>query len=132
MDSLHIFILAALQGLTEFLPISSSAHLVLLPQIMDWRDQGLVFDVAVHFGSLIAVVFYFRDEVRRMLRSWLRSVAGGEGDRDSLLAWWVIVGTLPVVRENFSLVVLAIIIVSVIPLAVEAIRAARTPRPRTG
>jgi undecaprenyl-diphosphatase len=68
---------------------------------MDWRDQGLVFDVAVHFGSLIAVVFYFRDEVRRMLKAWLRSVAGGEGDRDSLLAWWVIIGTLPAVVVGF-------------------------------
>jgi undecaprenyl-diphosphatase len=101
MDSLHIFILSVLQGLTEFLPISSSAHLILLPQMLDWADQGLVFDVAVHFGSLLAVVFYFRDEVRRMLKSWLRSVAGGEADRDSQLAWWVIVGTLPAVCVGF-------------------------------
>ena len=56
MDNLQIFALAVLQGLTEFLPISSSAHLVLLPQLLHWPDQGLVFDVAVHFGSLIAAV----------------------------------------------------------------------------
>jgi undecaprenyl-diphosphatase len=103
VDSVHIFILAVLQGITEFLPISSSAHLVLLPQILHWPDQGLVFDVAVHFGSLIAVVFYFRAEVRRMLKSWLRSVAGGDGDRDSLLAWWVIIGTLPAIVFGFLL-----------------------------
>ena len=97
MDNLHIFILSVLQGLTEFLPISSSAHLVLLPKLLHWPDQGLVFDVAVHIGSLIAVIFYFREEVWRMLNAWMRNVAGGEADRDSLLAWWVIVGTLPVI-----------------------------------
>jgi undecaprenyl-diphosphatase len=97
VDSLHIFILSVLQGLTEFLPISSSAHLVLLPKLLHWPDQGLVFDVAVHIGSLIAVVFYFREEVWHMLTAWIRNVSGGEADRDSLLAWWVIVGTLPVI-----------------------------------
>ncbi len=103
MDSLQIVLLAIVQGLTEFLPISSSAHLALLPQLLGWPDQGLVFDVAVHFGSLIAVLFYFRDEVRRMLKSWLRSVSGGEADQDSLLAWWVIIGTLPAVVAGFLL-----------------------------
>ena len=101
MDSLHILALAVIQGITEFLPISSSAHLVLLPQMLDWPDQGLVFDVAVHFGSLIAVVFYFRVEVGRMLRSWTRSLAGGAPDRDSRLAWWVIIGTLPAIVAGF-------------------------------
>lgn len=101
MDSLQIFFLAVVQGVTEFLPISSSAHLILVPHLFGWRDQGLVFDVAVHFGSLIAVLYYFRDEVLRMLRSWSRSVLGGEADRDSLLAWWVILGTLPPVIVGF-------------------------------
>ncbi len=103
MDNLHIFILAVVQGLTEFLPISSSAHLVLLPSFLDWPDQGLVFDVAVHFGSLLAVLFYFRSEVRRMIRAWLRNVSGGEADQDSLLAWWVIVATLPAIIFGFLL-----------------------------
>ena len=97
MDSLEIIILALVQGLTEFLPISSSAHLVLLPQLLNWTEHGLVFDVAVHIGSLIAVLYYFRVEVSRMLKSWLCSLAGGEADQDSLLAWWAIIGTLPVV-----------------------------------
>ncbi len=103
MDSVQIVILAIVQGLTEFLPISSSAHLVLLPQMLHWPDQGLVFDVAVHLGSLLAVLYYFRVEVKRMLKSWTRSLAGGESDRDSLLAWWVIVGTLPAVVIGFLL-----------------------------
>ena len=103
MDSLHIVILSIVQGLTEFLPISSSAHLVLLPQLLNWSEHGLVFDVAVHFGSLLAVLFYFRHEVRRMLRAWICSLAGGEANQDSLLAWWVIIGTLPAVFIGFLL-----------------------------
>jgi undecaprenyl-diphosphatase len=103
MDSLHIFVLAVVQGLTEFLPISSSAHLVLLPKLLGWADQGLVFDVAVHFGSLLAVLLYFRHEVRRMLRAWLRNIGGGKADQDSLLAWWVIIATLPAIMFGFLL-----------------------------
>ena len=101
MDDLHIVILALVQGLTEFLPISSSAHLVLLPELLGWPDQGLVFDVAVHFGSLLAVFFYFRHEVKRMLYAWTGSLGGGEANQDSLLAWWIIVGTLPAVVVGF-------------------------------
>jgi undecaprenyl-diphosphatase len=102
MDSLHIVILAIVQGLTEFLPISSSAHLVLLPQLLNWPEQGLVFDVAVHFGSLLAVVYYFRLEVWRMLCAWIASLGSGEANQDSQLAWWVIIGTLPAVFVGFA------------------------------
>ena len=101
MDSLQVIVLAIVQGLTEFLPISSSAHLILVPHLLGWADQGLVFDVAVHFGSLIAVLCYFRHEVSRMARAWTISVFGGEANRDSLLAWWVIIGTLPAVVFGF-------------------------------
>jgi undecaprenyl-diphosphatase len=101
MDSLHIVVLAIVQGITEFLPISSSAHLVLLPQLLNWSEHGLVFDVAVHFGSLLAVLYYFRYDVGRMLYAWARTLAGGEANQDSLLAWWVIVGTLPAVFVGF-------------------------------
>ncbi len=101
MDNLHILVLAFVQGLTEFLPISSSAHLILLPRLLGWPDQGLVFDVAVHVGSLVAVVFYFRREVAAMAVAWARSLAGGAASRDSQLAWWLIVGTLPAVLAGF-------------------------------
>ena len=103
MDNLQILILAFVQGLTEFLPISSSAHLILLPRLLGWPDQGLVFDVAVHVGSLVAVVFYFRREVAAMAVAWLRSLAGGGASRDSQLAWWVIVGTLPAIVAGLLL-----------------------------
>ena len=61
MDWLQIVVLSVIQGVTEFLPISSSGHLVLPGLLTDWPDQGLAFDVGVHFGSLIAVVVYFRN-----------------------------------------------------------------------
>lgn len=96
MELFHIMVLALLQGLTEFLPISSSAHLILLPQIVDWPDQGLAFDVAVHVGTLAAVVLYFRRELRVMLRDWALSLAGHGQTPDSRLAWAVGFGTIPV------------------------------------
>jgi undecaprenyl-diphosphatase len=95
--------LALLQGLTEFLPISSSAHLVLMPSLAGWDDQGLAFDVAVHVGTLIAVVGYFRHELAIMLADWLRSIAGGEQTPEARLAWLVLLGTLPAALTGFFL-----------------------------
>jgi undecaprenyl-diphosphatase len=101
MDTIQIVILAIVQGLTEFLPVSSSAHLILVPMLLQWPDQGLVFDVAVHVGSLIAVLVYFRTEVIDMLVAWTRSLVGGEATSNSRLAWWVILGTVPAVIIGF-------------------------------
>ncbi len=67
METIQTIILAIIQGLTEFLPISSSAHLILISQISGWSDQGLIVDVALHFGTLLAVVYYFRSELLEML-----------------------------------------------------------------
>jgi len=97
METLQIIVLAVVQGLTEFLPISSSAHLILVPVILQWPDQGLVFDVAVHVGSLLAVMTYFRHEVIRMTQAWFGSVFRQRQNQDSRLAWWVILGTIPAV-----------------------------------
>ena len=97
MDYLHAVFLALLQGLTEFLPISSSAHLILLPRLLGWVDQGLAFDVAVHIGTLTAVVAYFRHDVNRLLLAWLKSCATRQLDADATLAWLVVLSTLPVV-----------------------------------
>ena len=93
MDLIHAVILAFLQGLTEFLPISSSGHLVLVPRLLGWEDQGLAFDVAVHLGTLLAVVAYFRRELVPMTRDWFASLRGGGRTREARLAWWVIWGT---------------------------------------
>ncbi len=68
-----VVVLALVQGLTEFLPVSSSAHLILAPVVFGWPDQGLAFDVAVHVGSLTAVVWYFRAEVIKLGIDWYHS-----------------------------------------------------------
>ena len=67
MEWLQVIVLALVQGITEFLPVSSSAHLVLPAQLTSWPDQGLAFDVAVHFGTLVAVLAYFRKDLLSML-----------------------------------------------------------------
>jgi undecaprenyl-diphosphatase len=95
VDLWQIIILAIIQGLTEFLPISSSAHLLLPKEVLGWPDQGLAFDVAVHVGSLLAVVFYFRKQLVTMAQAWLSQLRGGQATADSRLAWAVIVGTIP-------------------------------------
>lgn len=103
MSTLEIIILALLQGLTEFLPISSSAHLILPSQILGWKDQGLGFDVAVHVGTLLAVMIYFRKEVGAMSVAWLGTLNIGPAKSsvdnqitfDGKLAWWIIFATIP-------------------------------------
>lgn len=95
MDLIQIVVLALVQGLTEFLPISSSAHLILVPVISGWQDQGLAFDVAVHAGTLIAVVTYFRREISTMFIEWCGSFKGRHTE-DSRLAWGVLLATIPV------------------------------------
>jgi undecaprenyl-diphosphatase len=96
MDSLHAIFLALLQGFTEFLPISSSAHLILLPHLLGWPDQGLAFDVAVHVGTLSAVVLYFRRELLPMAQDWFGSLLTRKNTANSRLAWAVLWGTVPV------------------------------------
>jgi len=95
VDIFQIIVLALVQGLTEFLPISSSAHLILVPFLTDWPDQGIAFDVAVHVGTLTAVVIYFRKEINKMFFAWMASLKGKHSE-DSKLAWGVLIGTIPV------------------------------------
>jgi len=71
MSYLEAIILAIVQGITEFLPISSSAHLILLPELFGWADQGLAFDVAVHVGTLIAVLIFLRKQLQAIIPAWL-------------------------------------------------------------
>lgn len=89
-------ILAIVQGLTEFLPISSSAHLAISPILFGWPDQGLAFDIAVHVGTLSAVLVFYRQDLLNMAHSWFGSLAGGKADSDSRLVWYLAVATLPV------------------------------------
>lgn len=97
MTLFEIIILAIIQGLTEFLPISSSAHLLLPSIILGWQEQGLAFDVAVHVGSLAAVVLYFRRDLLLLSKAWLGQLVGRRACPESRLAWWLILATVPVV-----------------------------------
>jgi undecaprenyl-diphosphatase len=96
MDFVQAIVLAIVQGLSEFLPISSSGHLVLIPHFFGWPDQGLAFDVAVHMGTLLAVLLYFRRQLLTMATAWTASVLRREHTRDSRLAWQILVATVPV------------------------------------
>ena len=100
MDILQAMILALVQGLTEFLPVSSSAHLILFPQWLGWRDQGLAFDVALHLGTLIAVIVCLRRDLAALAGGAMDAL-GVSGRRrrtpQSRMALAVVVATLPVV-----------------------------------
>ncbi len=97
--------LALLQGLTEFLPISSSAHLILLPKLVGWNDQGVAFDVAVHIGTLLAVVLYYRNDLKIILSDWFQTLSGQSATIYSRLAWHVILATLPAIMTGLLFVV---------------------------
>jgi len=101
MDSVQIIVLAVVQGLTEFLPISSSAHLILVPVLLQWPDQGLVFDVAVHVGSLLAVGQYFYQDVSHTSTAWVKSLTTRKTSDESRLGWAVIFATIPAVALGF-------------------------------
>ena len=95
MDLIQIFVLALLQGFTEFLPISSSAHLILPSKMLGWADQGLAFDVATHIGTLAAVIFYFRRDVFAITKGWLTTGFSKQMDNNGRLAWSIVVATIP-------------------------------------
>ncbi len=99
MPLLHLFILALVQGVTEFLPISSSAHLILVPRLLGVADQGLVLDVAVHVGTLLAVILYLRREIVAMITSLVTTPPPGvetkiTGNRQ--LAFMIVYASIPV------------------------------------
>ncbi|MDC9726780.1 MAG: undecaprenyl-diphosphate phosphatase [Candidatus Thioglobus sp.] len=96
MDFIQTIVLALVQGLSEFLPISSSAHLILVPKITNWPDQGLAFDVVVHMGTLSAIVFYYRAIIKMLMIDFFYSVIKVQTVGQSKMAWGVLLGTIPV------------------------------------
>jgi undecaprenyl-diphosphatase len=90
VDPIHALILAVIQGITEFLPISSSGHLILVPALLGWEDQGLAFDIAVHLGTLLALCLYFRRDIVELFKGLL------DASRPSaVLARAIILATIP-------------------------------------
>lgn len=102
MDPIHLVVLAVVQGITEFLPISSSGHLVLVPLLTGWPDQGLRFDVAVHIGTLAAVMIYFWRDVWHMIRG-LVGLLSGRNSPGARLTLHLIIATVPVVIAGGAL-----------------------------
>jgi len=101
-DWIHTVVLALIQGLTEFLPISSSAHLILPSQLLGWDDQGLAFDVGVHVGTLCAVVIYFRREVWTISSASICSLVGDKST-DARIGWLVVMATIPAIVAGLFL-----------------------------
>jgi undecaprenyl-diphosphatase len=96
----QLLILAVVQGLTEFLPVSSSGHLVLTSRVLGWEDQGIVIDIAVHVGTLLAVMIYFWRDLGRVILGTLR-LATFRGGPDARLAIMLLIATLPIVLIGF-------------------------------
>lgn len=107
MTFLQLLIIAIVQGITEFLPISSSGHLILIPTFTDFTDQGPLIDVAVHVGSLLAIIVYFFKDVLVLARGGFASVGVGtnreEAPAERRLFWWIVLGTIPAVAFGFAI-----------------------------
>ncbi len=101
LDFLQAVILAVLQGITEFLPISSSAHLILPSQVLGWSDQGLAFDTSVHMGSLIAVLWYFRQDIVMLTGAVFTTIRSGKVTRESRFAANLLLASLPIIPIGF-------------------------------
>ena len=97
MTLFHLFLVAVIQGITEFLPVSSSGHLILLPELTGMADQGQVIDVAVHVGTLFAVILYFWSDVKSALAGTLRLLRGKVDTQGAWLALCLAIATVPVV-----------------------------------
>jgi undecaprenyl-diphosphatase len=96
--------LGLVQGLTEFLPVSSTAHLTLTPWVFGWKDPGLTFDVALHVGTLVAVTAYFGKDLWHLLRAGLTSLVKRDpGDAYQKLAWLVVIGCFPAIAAGLLL-----------------------------
>jgi len=106
MSLFHIFLVAIIQGITEFLPVSSSGHLILLPALTGITDQGLAIDVAVHVGTLGAVILYFWADVRKAALGTPRMFTGRTDTEGSRLAFLLLIATIPVVIVGACLSVL--------------------------
>lgn len=102
MPNIDILVLAVVQGITEFLPVSSSGHLILVPHFFCWPDQGLTLDVAAHVGTLLAVLVYFWRDVANMAGG-LVNLARGKRDNRARLVWLLLVASVPALAIGFVL-----------------------------
>lgn len=101
MPLFHIIVLALIQGLTEFLPVSSSAHLILGGQLLGWEDQGLIFDVATHLGTLLAVLLYFRRDLTGMTLACIQPVSTPQQAQARSMVWFLVLASIPALLIGF-------------------------------
>jgi undecaprenyl-diphosphatase len=98
MSWFEAVVLGVVQGLTEFLPISSSAHLRIVGEVFGWDDPGAAFTAITQIGTEVAVLLYFRRDIGRIIAAWVGSLAGRrKGDPDARMGWLIIVGSIPIV-----------------------------------
>ncbi|AOL24897.1 undecaprenyl-diphosphatase [Erythrobacter litoralis] len=97
MTFFQMLLIAVVQGITEFLPISSSGHLILIPFLTDFPDQGPMIDIAVHVGSLLAIIVYFFKDVAGLARGGFATIGIGKAPEQRRLFWWILLGTIPAV-----------------------------------
>jgi undecaprenyl-diphosphatase len=105
MGSFEAIVLGIVQGLTEFLPVSSSAHLRIVPAMAGWKDPGAAFTAVVQLGTMAAVLLYFRADLWRITRTWLRGLRDESvrGHHDYRMGWFIIFGTVPLAIIGFAL-----------------------------
>src|SRR4051812_17782654 len=98
MNALQAIVLGLVQGLTEFLPISSSGHLRIVPAFFGWDDPGAAFTAVIQLGTMAAVLLYFRADLWRIAKAWLASLRHPErrGELEARLGWYIILGTIPI------------------------------------
>ena len=142
MDAFQAIVLGIVQGLTEFLPISSSGHLRIVPAFFGWEDPGAAFTAVIQLGTMAAVLLYFRTDLWRIGVAWLRSLRDPEirGDLDARMGWYIILGTIPIAVlglafkdpietkfRNLELIGTSLIVFGLVMLAAEAV--SRRDRP---
>src|SRR6476646_8889801 len=98
MDAIQAIVLGIVQGLTEFLPVSSTAHLRIVPAFLGWDDPGAAFTAVVQLGTMAAVLLYFRHDLWRIARAWFLSLRRPElrSDLDARMGWYIGLGTIPI------------------------------------
>ncbi len=105
MDILQAVVLGIIQGLTEFLPISSTGHLRIVPALFGWNDPGAAFTAVIQFGTLVAVLLYFRNDITAISGSVMKGIANRSmfHDRNAQMGWMIAAGTVPIVIAGFLL-----------------------------
>ena len=107
MNPLHAIVLGIIQGLTEFLPVSSSGHLIFIPKFLGWADQGSMFDAFLNIGTLLALVIYFREKLWKIVKSMMRiqrmDADMADATNDRRLGWLLILSTIPAAIVGFVL-----------------------------